>query len=74
MEFLCEYYFEVKYIQGKDNVVADAFSCRRHEISAVSLGVDLRGQIVATLPIDTWYQDVRSEVESSRDLEGRFAD
>lgn len=73
MEFLCEYDFEVKFIQGKENVVADALSRQRHELSAVTLGVDLRNQILSTLPVDVWYQEVKFEVESSRALEGRFA-
>ena len=28
MEFLCEYEFKIKYLQGKENVVADALSRR----------------------------------------------
>ena len=42
MELLCEYNFEVRYVQGKENVVANALSRRRHEISATTLEVDLR--------------------------------
>ena len=42
MEFLCEYDFEMKYIQGKENVVVDALSLRRHVISSMTLSVDLR--------------------------------
>ena len=30
MEFLCEYNFEVKYVQDKENKVADALSRRHH--------------------------------------------
>lgn len=40
MEFLCEYDFEVIYIQGKENVVADALSRRRHEVLVMTLSVD----------------------------------
>ena len=46
MEFLCEYDFEMKYIQGKENVVAEALSHRRHVISSMTLSVDLRSQIL----------------------------
>ena len=46
MEFLCDYDFEVKYIQGKENVVADALSRRRHVVSSMTLSVDLRSQIL----------------------------
>ena len=55
MEFLCEYDFEVKYIQGKENVVADALIHKRHEVSSMTLGVNLRSQILQALPIDPWY-------------------
>lgn len=72
MEFLCKYDFEVKYIQGKENVVADALSRRRHEVSVVTLCVDLRSQILVALPTDSWYKEVRSEIESNRALEGKF--
>ena len=40
-EFLFEYDFYVHYIEGKENVVADALSRRRHEVLVISLGVDL---------------------------------
>ena len=51
----------------------DALSRRRHEVSVFSLGVDLRGRILEALPSDTWYQEVRAEIESRRTLEGRFS-
>lgn len=70
--FLCEYDFEVKYIQGKENVVADALSRHKHEISAMALEVDLKSQILAALSSDDWYQVVKSEIESGRTLEGKF--
>ena len=72
MEFLCVYDFEVKYIQGKDNVVVDALSHRRHEVSSMTLSVDLRSQILQALPIDSWYQEVSREIDSGRPLEGKF--
>ena len=34
--------------------------------------MDLRGHILEVLPSDTWYQEVRVEIESGRTLEGRF--
>lgn len=55
MESLCEYEFDVHYIKGKENVIADVVSRRRHEISILSLGVDLRGRILEALPSETWY-------------------
>ena len=73
MEFLCEYDFEVRYIQGKENVVADALCRRRHEVSSMSLSVDLRSQILQELPTDTWYQEVSREMDSGRPLEGKLS-
>ena len=73
MEFLYEYDIDMKYIQGKENVVADALSCRRHKVSALTLGVELRSHILQALPTDAWYQEVSREINSSRALEGRFA-
>ena len=55
MEFLCEYDFEVKHIQGKENVVANALSHRRDMKIHLTLSVDLRSFILQVLPIDTWY-------------------
>ena len=55
MEFLCEYDFDVCYIKGKENVVADALSMRQHEISVLSLGVDLWGHMLEAFLSDTWY-------------------
>ena len=72
MEFLCEYDFEVKYIQGKENMVANALSRRRHVTLSLTLSVDLRSCILQALLIDTWYQEMRMEIDSRRPLEGRF--
>lgn len=55
MEFLCEYNFEVKFFQGKENVVAVTLSWQRHGLFVVTLGVDLRSHILATLPTDRLY-------------------
>ena len=74
MEFLCEYDFEVKYIQGKENMVVDALSHRRHVISSMTLSVDLRSQILQALPTNSWYQEVCREIDSGRPLEGNFLD
>lgn len=73
MEFLYEYDFEIKYVQGKENVVANALSQQRHEIYIVALEVDLRSQVLTTLSIDSLYQEVKAEIESGKALEGKFA-
>ena len=38
----------------------------------MSLEVDLQGLILEALPGDTWYQEVRVEIESGHTLKGRF--
>lgn len=73
MEFLCEYDFEMRYIQGKENVVADALSRRRHEILAMSLSLDLRSRILSSLHSNVWYQEIIAEVSAGRAFEGRYA-
>jgi hypothetical protein len=41
-EFMSEYDFRISYIKGKENVVMDALSRRRHVFSLVPLKVNLR--------------------------------
>ena len=72
MKFVCEYDFEVKYIQGKEKMVVDALIRRRRVISSMTINVDLRSQILQTLPTDSWYQEVCREIHSGRPLEGKF--
>ena len=73
MKFLCEYDIDMKYIQGKENVVVDVLSHRRHKVSALTLSVELRSRILQALPTDAWYQEVSREINLGRALEGRFA-
>ena len=35
--------------------------------------MDLQGHILEVFPSDTWYQELRVEIESERTLEGRFS-
>ena len=72
MEFLCEYNFEVKHVQGKENKVANALSRRRHELSSLTLIVDLKEKIVQNLITNPWFLNVRSLIESGSILEGRY--
>lgn len=59
-ELICEYDFEVKYKEGKDNVVADAFSRRadyepKKEVNSMSTiegGKELEQMIVSSYPSD----------------------
>ena len=72
MEFLCDYDFEIKYVQGKENVVANALSRRRHELSSLILSVDLKDNILQNLFVDLWFQDVKVVMDRGSILEGHF--
>jgi hypothetical protein len=72
LEFLYEYEFDIHYIKGKENVLVDALSMRQHKVSVMSLGLDLRSRILKALPSDTWYHEVRAEIESRCILERIF--
>ena len=72
MEFLCEYDFEISYVKGKENVVADALSRRRHALSSLILSVDLKDKILQCLSANQWYQDVKAVIDSGSVLEGHF--
>ena len=73
MEFLCEYDFDVHYIKGKENVVADALSRRCHELSSMTTCTDLRERILHHLPKDELYAEVSQLVCSQRPLEGKYS-
>ncbi len=62
MEFLCEYDFDVHYIKGKENVVADALSRRCHELSSMTTCTNLRERILQHLPADELYSEVSQVV------------
>lgn len=72
MKFLCEYNFEVKYVQGKENKVVDALSRRHHELSSLTLTVDLKERILQNLIVDPWFLDVKPIVKSGSTLKGRY--
>ena len=72
MEFLYEYNFEVKYVQGEENKVADALSRRHHKLSSLTLTLDLKEKILQNLITDPWFLDVHAIIDSGSMLEGRF--
>ena len=73
MEFLYEYDFDVHYIKGKENVVADALRRRRHELSSMTVSIDLREWILHHLTVDELFIEVSQVVHSQRPLEGKYS-
>jgi hypothetical protein len=62
LEFLSEYDFEIKHINGKENQVADALNMRAHEshIAAINMyKIELKDQIIATTNLDQHYLKVK---------------
>ena len=72
MDFLCKHDFNVHYIKGKENVVADALRRRRHELSSMIFSTDLRERILHHLPVDELFIEVSQLVHSQRTLEGKY--
>lgn len=72
MGFLCEYDFDVHYIKGKNNIITNALSQRRNEISMFFMGMDFHNCILENFPCDTCYEEVIVEMEFGHTLEGYF--
>jgi len=54
-EFMSEYDFEISYMKGKDNVVADALRKTPQTFLLVALKVNLRERVLEKLIEDSWY-------------------
>ena len=65
-EFMSEYDFEISYIKGKENVVADELSRRPRTLSLVALKVNLRERILEKLFEDSWYLKVISAIQNGK--------
>ena len=57
-ELLSEYDFEITYIKGTMNQVADALSRRPHIFSVLPLQTNLREKILTSQRDDDWYKEV----------------
>ena len=42
LEFLCEFDFEIKHINGKENKVVDTFKWKVHEMHVASLSISIQ--------------------------------
>ena len=61
MSKLQAYHFDITYVKGKNNVVADALSRRPHLTSMIQILEDWRHLIVAEYARDTWAFDIVEE-------------
>ena len=74
MEFLCDFDFEIKYIKGKENEVADAISRKVNEMHVEYLSIFqsyLRQQIVNHVAGDEIYEQVKDKLQQ-QSLEKRY--
>ena len=58
MEFLANYDFEINYIKGKENKVADALSRRRHISAMAIINIRLKDQVLQHLTQDDFYIEI----------------
>jgi len=63
-ELMSEYDFEILYIKGTMNKVADALSRRPRIFSLVPLKTNLREKILKLQLEDEWYREVKTELEN----------
>lgn len=55
LEFLNEYDFEIEYIEGKENMVADALRRRRHLMNIATFKTSFKEQVMEGHKYDPWY-------------------
>jgi hypothetical protein len=66
LEFLCEYDFDIKYIKGKDNKVADALSRKVHELRATAISMyrtELKDRILEAANADLQYRNLVTKLQ-----------
>ena len=61
---MSEYYFEISYIKGTMNKVADALSRRPRIFSLVPSKTNLWEKILKLQLEDEWYREVKTELEN----------
>jgi hypothetical protein len=66
LEFLCEYDFDIRYIKGKDNKVADALSRKVHELHATTISrykTELKDRIMEAASTDLQYKNLVAKLQ-----------
>jgi hypothetical protein len=69
---LSEYDFEITYIKGTVNRVADALSQRPHIFSVLPLQTNLREKILTLQRDDDWYKEVEGFIGQNTMMVPRF--
>jgi hypothetical protein len=73
LEFLCEYDFEIKHIEGKENKVVDALSRGVHEFHATTISMyqtDIKGRVLEATNTDLQYRKLVAKLQQGKTLQG----
>jgi hypothetical protein len=71
-EFLSEYDFEITYIKGTMNKVADALSQRPHIFLVMPLQMNLRENILTLQRDNDWYKEVKDFIRQNTMMVPKF--
>jgi hypothetical protein len=66
LEFLSEYDFDIKHINGKENKVADALSRRVHELHSTTISMyqsDLKDKIIEASKANLQYKELVAKIQ-----------
>jgi hypothetical protein len=72
LELLSEYNFEITYIKGTMNLVADALSRRPHIFSVLPLQTNLCEKILTLQHDDDWYKEFKGFIKQNMMMVPRF--
>jgi hypothetical protein len=66
LEFLCEYEFDIKYIKGKENKVANALSRKVHKLHATAISMyktEVKDKILEAANADLQYKNLVAKLQ-----------